>query len=201
MIDYDSGFHISIARATGNPTLVHMVSAITDALAATRVLSLHAVGGYQTSMAGHSAIFAAIRDGNGDEAHAAMHARLADVSPLAQRGSRRRGLSRHRPLTSPGRIEFTTGALRRTEARRSVMQQYIYVGRTEITALVVGLVTGFLYSLLDLPIPAPNVLGGILAIIFTYAGLVIVQLMRKEAAFGRPPVTEHDVPPGTHLGR
>lgn len=83
------------------------------------------------------------------------------------------------------------------------MQQYIYIGRTEITALVVGLVTGFLYSLLDLPIPAPNVLGGILAIIFTYVGLVIVQMMRKEAAFGRPPstVSEHDVPPGTHLGQ
>lgn len=85
VIDYDSGFHISIARATGNPTLVHMVSAITDALAATRVLSLHAVGGYQTSMAGHRAIFAAIRDGNGDEAHAAMHAHLADVSRLVER--------------------------------------------------------------------------------------------------------------------
>lgn len=82
------------------------------------------------------------------------------------------------------------------------MQQYIYVGRTEIVALVVGLVTGFIYSLLDLPIPAPNVLGGILAIIFTYAGLVIVQLARKEAKFGPPPPArvEHDVPPGVHLG-
>ena len=80
------------------------------------------------------------------------------------------------------------------------MQQYIYVGRAEIVALVVGLVTGSLYSLLDLPIPAPNVLGGILAIIFTYAGLVIVQLIRKEATFGPPPAAETDVPPGTHLG-
>jgi XapX domain-containing protein len=79
------------------------------------------------------------------------------------------------------------------------MQQYIYVGRTEITALVVGLVTGFIYSLLDLPIPAPNVLGGILAIIFTYIGLVIVQVIRKEAAFGPPPRPEVDVPPGAHL--
>ncbi len=80
------------------------------------------------------------------------------------------------------------------------MQQYIYVGRAEIVALVVGLVTGFLYSLLNLPIPAPNVLGGILAIVFTYTGLVIVQLMRKEAKFGPPPAVETDVPPGTHLG-
>jgi XapX domain-containing protein len=81
------------------------------------------------------------------------------------------------------------------------MQQYIYVGRTEITALVVGLVTGALYSLLDLPIPAPNVLGGILAIVFTYIGLVIVQIARKEAAFGPPPAAELDVPPGAHLGK
>jgi len=80
--------------------------------------------------------------------------------------------------------------------------QYIYVGRTEILALGVGLVTGFIYSLLDLPIPAPNVLGGILAIIFTYIGLIIVQLLRKEAAFGPPPPTtaERDVLPGAHLG-
>ena len=80
------------------------------------------------------------------------------------------------------------------------MHQYIYVGRTEITALIVGLVTGFVYSLLDLPIPAPNVLGGILAIIFTYLGLVIVQLMRKEASFGPPPAPEiEQAPPGEHL--
>ncbi|MDP9400019.1 MAG: DUF1427 family protein, partial [Actinomycetota bacterium] len=56
--------------------------------------------------------------------------------------------------------------------------QYVYVGRTEILAGVVGLVTGFIYSLLDLPIPAPNVLGGILAIIFTFVGLLIVQVVR-----------------------
>lgn len=80
------------------------------------------------------------------------------------------------------------------------MHQYIYVGRTEIVALAVGLVTGFLYSLLNLPIPAPPVLGGILAIIFTYIGLVIVQMMRNEASFGHPPAeVEPDVPPGTHL--
>ncbi len=79
--------------------------------------------------------------------------------------------------------------------------QYVYVGRTEILAGVVGLVTGFIYSLLDLPIPAPNVLGGILAIIFTFVGLLIVQVVRKEATIGRPPRAgaDIDVPPGQHL--
>jgi GntR family transcriptional repressor for pyruvate dehydrogenase complex len=85
VIDYDSGFHVSIARATDNPTLVHMVSAITDALAATRVLSLHAADGYETSMAGHRAIFAAIRDGDGDGAHSAMQKHLDEVRRLIER--------------------------------------------------------------------------------------------------------------------
>jgi XapX domain-containing protein len=64
--------------------------------------------------------------------------------------------------------------------------EYLYVGRNELVALVVGLVTGFLYSLLSLPIPAPPVLGGILAIIFTFVGYVIVKLYRKQITFGRP---------------
>ncbi|MBX9820005.1 DUF1427 family protein [Afipia birgiae] len=68
--------------------------------------------------------------------------------------------------------------------------EYLYVGRNELVALVVGLVTGFLYSLLNLPIPAPNVLGGILAIIFTFAGYVIVKLIRKQITFGRPESSE-----------
>lgn len=64
--------------------------------------------------------------------------------------------------------------------------QHVYIGRNEIVALVVGLITGSLYSWLSLPIPAPNVLGGILAIVFTYAGYLIVQKMRGVIAFGNP---------------
>ena len=48
----------------------------------------------------------------------------------------------------------------------------------EFQASLVGLVTGILYSWLRLPIPAPNVLGGILAIWGTYIGLVIVQALK-----------------------
>ena len=47
---------------------------------------------------------------------------------------------------------------------------YVYVGRNEWVALVVGLITGTLYTWLNLPIPAPNVAGGIFAILFTYIG-------------------------------
>jgi XapX domain-containing protein len=65
--------------------------------------------------------------------------------------------------------------------------QYVYVGRNEWVALIVGLVTGTLYSWLNLPIPAPNVTGGICAILFTYLGYLIVQALRRTIAFGRPP--------------
>ena len=67
-----------------------------------------------------------------------------------------------------------------------IKPEHVYVGRNEIVALVVGLITGTLYSWLNLPIPAPNVLGGIFAIIFTYIGYLIVQVMRKAVVFGRP---------------
>jgi XapX domain-containing protein len=60
---------------------------------------------------------------------------------------------------------------------------HIAIGQTELLASLVGLVTGLLYTGLRAPIPAPNVLGGIFAIIGTFAGLVIVGLMRGEVTF------------------
>ncbi|AGW94984.1 MULTISPECIES: XapX domain-containing protein [Cupriavidus] len=68
--------------------------------------------------------------------------------------------------------------------------QYVYIGRNEIVALVVGLVTGTLYAWLGLPIPAPNVMGGIFAILFTYIGYLIVHAWRRSITFGRPPVRD-----------
>ena len=59
----------------------------------------------------------------------------------------------------------------------------ITIGETELLASLVGLVTGLLYTALRAPIPAPNVLGGIFAIIGTFAGLVIVGVMRGEVTF------------------
>jgi len=44
-----------------------------------------------------------------------------------------------------------------------------------LQASAVGLVTGILYSWLRAPIPAPNVLGGILAVWGTYIGFLITQ--------------------------
>lgn len=60
---------------------------------------------------------------------------------------------------------------------------HIGIGVTELAAAGVGLFTGLLYSILRAPIPAPNVLGGILAIWGTFAGLVIVQLFEHHVVF------------------
>jgi GntR family transcriptional regulator, transcriptional repressor for pyruvate dehydrogenase complex len=82
IIDYDSGFHVSIARAAGNPTLVHMVSAIADSLASTRTLSLDTTRGVDISMAGHRAILAALVARDPGAAQAAMEQHLDDVAGL-----------------------------------------------------------------------------------------------------------------------
>ncbi len=82
IVEYDSGFHVSIARSTGNPTLVHMVSAIADALASTRRLSLHAPGGTERSIAGHRAIVEALVARDPPRAENAMRAHLDDVASL-----------------------------------------------------------------------------------------------------------------------
>ncbi len=56
-------------------------------------------------------------------------------------------------------------------------------GMTEILASGVGLVTGLIYTAVRAPIPAPNVLGGIFAIVGTFIGFVFVAAMRGQLAF------------------
>jgi XapX domain-containing protein len=60
----------------------------------------------------------------------------------------------------------------------------ISLGAVELQAAIVGLVTGLLYTAVRAPIPAPNVLGGILAIIGTFIGLAAVAAMRGQLTFG-----------------
>lgn len=61
---------------------------------------------------------------------------------------------------------------------------HIALDLVALKASVVGLVTGIIYGGLRLPIPAPNVLGGILAIWGTFAGLVITQVIRGQVVWG-----------------
>ena len=56
-------------------------------------------------------------------------------------------------------------------------------GQTEILASVVGLVIGRIYTSVRAPIPAPNVLGGIFAILGTFIGYVFVAALRGQLVF------------------
>ncbi len=56
-------------------------------------------------------------------------------------------------------------------------------GWTEVLASAVGLVTGLIYTAVRAPIPAPNVLGGIFAIIGTFIGFLAVAAMRGQLSF------------------
>lgn len=56
-------------------------------------------------------------------------------------------------------------------------------GWTEVLASAVGLVTGLIYTAVRAPIPAPNVLGGIFAIIGTFIGFLAVAAMRGQLFF------------------
>lgn len=60
---------------------------------------------------------------------------------------------------------------------------HITIGGVEVAAAGVGLVTGLLYGGLRLPIPAPNVLGGVFAIWGTFIGLCAVQLVQGQLTF------------------
>lgn len=59
----------------------------------------------------------------------------------------------------------------------------ISLGATELEAAIVGLITGILYTAVRAPIPAPNVLGGIFAIIGTFVGYVAVAALRHQLTF------------------
>ena len=60
----------------------------------------------------------------------------------------------------------------------------ITIGAVEIQAAIVGLVTGLIYTAVRAPIPAPNVLGGIFAIIGTFVGYAAVAAARGQLTFG-----------------
>lgn len=59
----------------------------------------------------------------------------------------------------------------------------ISLGLIELQAAVVGLITGVLYTAVNAPIPAPNVLGGIFAIVGTFVGYVAVAAIRHQLTF------------------
>ncbi|MEA2268004.1 MAG: GntR family transcriptional regulator, transcriptional repressor for pyruvate dehydrogenase complex [Solirubrobacteraceae bacterium] len=81
-VDHDSAFHLSIARATGNHTLVQILSALTDTLRTSRERSFEPSAAASTAIADHEAILEALRDRDPAAARAAMRSHLDRVEGL-----------------------------------------------------------------------------------------------------------------------
>ena len=81
-VRYDSAFHAAIARATGNPTLVFLINALTDALAESRGLSFRPEASALVAIEGHVAILAALRARDAQASAKAMKRHLDDVGAM-----------------------------------------------------------------------------------------------------------------------
>lgn len=82
VVDYDSAFHVAIARATGNHTLVALVQALNDTLRETRALSFRPDAAPGQAMSDHTAILDAIRAQDPAAAATAMSHHLDRVESL-----------------------------------------------------------------------------------------------------------------------
>ncbi len=82
IVSYDSAFHSAIARATGNPTLVFLIDALTAALTDSREHSFRPGVGGQTAIRGHRAILDALQAHDPQGAARAMLEHLGDVESL-----------------------------------------------------------------------------------------------------------------------
>jgi DNA-binding FadR family transcriptional regulator len=82
VVEYDSAFHVAIAQATGNHTLVALIGALTDALRDSRERSFTPDGAAEAAIDDHRAIVTAIRARDAPAAEQAMRAHLARVEDL-----------------------------------------------------------------------------------------------------------------------
>lgn len=82
LVDYDSAFHIAIAHATGNQTLVALVQALNDTLRESRRLSFGPASAPGQAIADHVAILSAIRAQDPLAATTAMRHHLDRVENL-----------------------------------------------------------------------------------------------------------------------
>ena len=83
--DYDSAFHVSIARATGNRTLIELIATLTDTLHDSRELSFRPAGATNAAIEDHRLILEAVRAGDGEAARRAMGRHLGRVESLIRR--------------------------------------------------------------------------------------------------------------------
>lgn len=85
IFEYDSAFHVSIARATGNQTLLHLVAALMDTLRESRERSFEPQEAVATALEDHRAIVAALATGDANAAREAMRAHIDHVESLIRR--------------------------------------------------------------------------------------------------------------------
>jgi GntR family transcriptional repressor for pyruvate dehydrogenase complex len=78
----DSSFHYTIAVAADNTVMLKLVHVLMDLLHETRERSLQVGGRQQKSLAGHRRILAALKQGNADEAEAAMRRHLSEITKI-----------------------------------------------------------------------------------------------------------------------
>jgi GntR family transcriptional regulator, transcriptional repressor for pyruvate dehydrogenase complex len=82
VIEYDSAFHIAIARATANQILIELVGALGEALRPSRELSFRPTEASRAALEDHRAILEAIQAGDARAARRAMRSHLDHVEDL-----------------------------------------------------------------------------------------------------------------------
>lgn len=82
IVSFDSAFHSAIARASGNPTLVFLIDALTAALTDSREHSFRPGVGAGTAIRGHHTVLDALLARDPERARQAMLDHLGDVESL-----------------------------------------------------------------------------------------------------------------------
>lgn len=82
VVEYDSAFHVAIARATTNQILIELVGALSESLRPSRELSFRPTEASGEALEDHRAILGAIRAGDARGARRAMRSHLDHVEQL-----------------------------------------------------------------------------------------------------------------------
>jgi GntR family transcriptional repressor for pyruvate dehydrogenase complex len=82
VVEYDSAFHVAIARATANQMLIELVGALNETLRPSREVSFRPTEASVAALDDHRAILSAIRAGDARAARKAMRSHLDHVEQL-----------------------------------------------------------------------------------------------------------------------
>lgn len=82
IFDYDSSFHVSIAQATGNQTLIQLIGVLMESLRESRARSFNPPEAVATALEDHRAILSALASRNAAGARKAMRVHIDHVETL-----------------------------------------------------------------------------------------------------------------------